>query len=84
MPIATMTSKGQITIPAETRARLRLVPGTKIDFVQNERGETVLRPKTGDIRALRGFIKYKGPPVSLEDIDRGTAEAVAERLRRSE
>lgn len=84
MPIATMTSKGQITIPAETRARLRLVPGTKIDFVQNERGETVLRPKTGDIRALRGFIKYKGPPVSLEDIDRGIAEAVAERLRRSE
>jgi len=77
-----MTSKGQITIPAETRARLRLVPGTKIAFVQNEQGETVLRPKTGDIRALRGFIKYEGPPLSLEDMDRAIGKAVTERLRR--
>lgn len=82
MPTATVTSKGQITIPAETRARLRLVPGTKVDFVQNAAGETVLRAKTGDIRALKGSIKYDGPPVSIEDIDMGIAEAVAERLDR--
>lgn len=83
MPTATMTSKGQITIPAETRKRLRLVPGSKVDFVQNETGETVLRTKTGDIRELRGFFKYDGPPVSLEDMDRGIAEAVVERYKRS-
>jgi antitoxin PrlF len=83
MSTATMTSKGQITIPAETRARLRLVPGTRIDFVQNERGETVLRPKTGDIRRLKGVIKYDGPPVSLEDMDRAVREAAAERFKRS-
>ena len=82
MPTATVTSKGQITIPAETRARLRLVPGMKVDFVQNAAGETVLRTKTGDIRALKGIIKYDGPPVSIKDMNASIAEAVAERLDR--
>ena len=81
MPTATVTSKGQITIPAETRARLRLVPGSKVDFVQNAAGETVLRTKTGDIRALKGIIKYHGPPQSLDDIDAGIAQAIAERMK---
>jgi FAD/FMN-containing dehydrogenase len=72
MATATVTSK-----------RLRLVAGSKIDFVQNAAGETVVRAKTGDIRELRGFFKYDGPPVSLEDMDRGIAEAVVERYKRS-
>ena len=82
MATATMTSKGQITIPAEVRAKFRLSAGTRVDFVENGAGELVLRPKKGDVRALRGIIKYDGPPVSIEDIDRGIAEAVAERLKR--
>jgi antitoxin PrlF len=83
MATATVTSKGQVTIPAETRKRLRLVAGSKIDFVQNAAGETVVRTKTLDIRELRGFFKYDGPPVSLEDMDRGIAKAVVERYKRS-
>lgn len=82
MATATMTSKGQVTIPAETRARLRLVPGSKLHFEQNENGETVLRTKTGDIRNLRGFIKYDGPPKTLEEIDAGIAAAITERVNR--
>lgn len=83
MSTAKVTSKGQITIPAETRARLRLVPGSKVDFVQNAAGETVLRPKTGDIRRVKGIIKYDGPPVSIEDMDQAIREAAADRFRRS-
>ena len=82
MTTATMTSKGQITIPAEVRAKYRLSAGTQVDFVENGAGELVLRPKKGDVRELRGIIKYDGPPVSLEDMERGIAEAVAERLKR--
>src|SRR5207244_2680500 len=63
MTIATMTSKGQITIPAATRSKLRLAPGSKVDFVENEAGEIVLRPIAGDIRRLRGIVKYDGAPV---------------------
>jgi antitoxin PrlF len=83
MPTATMTSKGQITIPLETRQKLRLLPGTKVDFVENEHGEVVLRPKTGDIRRLRGIVKYDGPPVTLEQMDEAIRDAAAERFLRS-
>ena len=82
MPIATMTSKGQITIPAEIRARFRLEAGAKVDFVVTDTGDLVMRPKTRDIRDLRGSVKYDGPPVSVEEIDQGIATAIAERMKR--
>jgi AbrB family looped-hinge helix DNA binding protein len=82
MAIATVTSKGQVTIPAETRTRLRLVPGSIISFEENAAGETVVKAQMKDIRSLRGFLKYDGPPKSLEEIDQGIAKAVKERLDR--
>jgi AbrB family looped-hinge helix DNA binding protein len=83
MTIATMTSKGQITIPAATRSKLRLAPGSKVDFVENDAGEIVLRPVVGDVRRLRGIVKYDGPPVSIEDMNQAIGEAAAERFKRS-
>lgn len=83
MSAATMTSKGQITIPAEVRAKYRLRAGTRVDFVENEAGELVLRPKTGDIRELRGIVKYDGPSVSIEDMNEAIGRAVAESYKRS-
>ncbi len=77
-----MTTKGQITIPRETRERLRLVAGSRVDFVENEDGDIVLRPKVGDIRGLRGLIRYAGPPVTLEEIDHAIQRSVALRGRR--
>ena len=83
MPIANVTSKGQITIPIETQTRLRLVRGTKISFDQNAAGETVMRPKTGDIRALRGILKYDGSPVSIEEMNEAIGRAIVESCKRS-
>jgi AbrB family looped-hinge helix DNA binding protein len=83
MTIATMTSKGQITIPAATRSKLRLAPGSKVDFVENGAGEIVLKPITGDIRRLRGVVKYDGAPVSVEDMNKAIGDAAAESFRRS-
>ena len=83
MPTATMTSKGQITVPAATRERFRLTPGTRIEFVETPEGNVEMRPIRGDVRRLRGMIKYKGPPVSIEDMDRGIGAAVAEDFLRS-
>jgi antitoxin PrlF len=83
VPTATVTSKRQITLPAEMCRKLRIVPGTKIDFVTNAAGETVLRPKTGDIRSLRGIVKYDGPPLSTEDMDQAIGDAVVARYKRS-
>ena len=81
MPTATVTSKRQITLPAETCRELRIGPGTKIDFVKNAAGETVIKPKHGDIRDLKGIVKYKGPPKTLEEIDAGIGDAIGERLK---
>lgn len=83
MTIATMTRKGQITIPAATRSKLRLAPGSKVDFVENEAGEIVLRPVAGDIRRLRGIVKYDGVPVSVEEMNKAIGDVAVERFRRS-
>ncbi len=83
MPTITMTSKGQITLPVATRTKFRLVAGSKFDVAENDRGEIVLKPKTGDIRRLRGILKYDGPPISIEDIKKGIGDAIAEDYLRS-
>ncbi len=75
MPVATMTSKGQITIPASMRAKLRLGPGSKAGFVENAAGEMVLEPMTGDVRRLRGVVKYDGPPVSIDEMNAARSTA---------
>jgi len=83
MATATVTSKGQVTIPAAIRKKLRLHPGSKIDFIENKAGETVIRAKTGDIRKLYGFLEYDGPPLSIEDMNEAVGRAVAEDFKRS-
>ena len=83
MPIATMTSKGQITIPAATRSKLRLGPGSRIGFVENAAGEIILRPLSGDIRRLRGIVSHEGPAVSVEDMNEAISAAAVSRFRRS-
>ena len=45
MPQATVSSKGQITIPVEVRRKLNLKPGDRVDFVVDRAGEVQLRPK---------------------------------------
>lgn len=83
MTTATMTSKGQVTIPAAIRKKLRLRAGSKIDFVENRDGETVIRPKSGDLRELYGFLKYEGAPLTTEQMDQAIGEAVADEFKRS-
>ena len=42
MPVPTITSKGQVTIPKELRERYGLLPGTQVAFEERD-GEVVLR-----------------------------------------
>lgn len=83
MSTATMTTKGQLTVPADIRVKFGLRAGEKVDFTVNAAGDLVLRPRTGDIRALRGLIAYDGPPISIETINAAIGEAGAETFRRS-
>ncbi|MCA3018568.1 MAG: AbrB/MazE/SpoVT family DNA-binding domain-containing protein [Rhodocyclaceae bacterium] len=40
----TITVKGQVTIPKQIRDSLGLVPGSKVEFTLNERGEYIVLP----------------------------------------
>jgi AbrB family looped-hinge helix DNA binding protein len=69
MPTATVTSKGQVTLPKEVRDRLGLRAGDRIEFVETERGYVVV-PATQDIRAIRGIVPKPRRPVSVEEMNR--------------
>jgi antitoxin PrlF len=57
MSEATMTSKGQVTIPAEIRKALGLTAGERVVFTQLDDGTTIMRAKTRSILELRGLLK---------------------------
>lgn len=78
MATATLTSKGQTTIPKEVRDHLHVSPGDKLDFLIDEEGRVVLRPATLDVRQLKGMLKRKRvKPVSLDEMERAIAEGAA-------
>lgn len=68
MTTATITSKGQITLPAALRSELHLGPGDRVEFVRVAEGRYEVVAATRDISSLRGLVKVK-KPVSLEEMD---------------
>jgi antitoxin PrlF len=77
MPIATMTSKGQITIPSKVRKALGLKPGARIDFFQIEDGEYALRARNGSIMDMRGCLANSGPAISIKEMNHLVLERAA-------
>jgi antitoxin PrlF len=60
MTIATITSKGQVTLPKEIRSRLHLKAGEKIDFrVDEETGTTTLVPLNKRVDDVFGLLHRK-------------------------
>lgn len=80
MPKATLTSKGQVTVPKAIRDLLRLGTGDRVDFVVKEDGTVVLRPATVHVRELKGFLHRKGmKPLSVEQMNAVIRRRVAGR-----
>ena len=70
MAVATLTSKGQTTIPKQVREHLKLHPGDKLDFVIESDGRVVIRPAKLDVRELKGLLKRSnGKVLSIEDMN---------------
>ena len=70
MPTATLTSKGQITLPKRVREHLRVQVGDTVDFVIGADGE--VRVMSGDVEVsqLQGLLRRPGrPPVTLDQMD---------------
>lgn len=64
---ATLTSKGQITVPSRLRSVLHLKPGDKIVFVE-EAGGYRIEPQTGTLADLKGIVRDGPGGVTTESI----------------
>lgn len=73
MATATLTSKGQLTLPREVRAALGVSTGDRLDFVRLEDGAYAIVAATGSVRSLKGVVAPPPGPVSLEDIEAAIA-----------
>jgi antitoxin PrlF len=70
MPMATLTSKGQLTLPKTIRERLRLRTGDTVDFIIADDGQIHVRAGHVDVRELQGLLRKPGRrPVSLDAMD---------------
>jgi len=79
MTLATLTSKGQITIPKTVRDSLRIKSGDKVEFVLTEKREALLRPITMNTDDVFGRLhNIKRKPVSVKKID----AVIKKRMRR--
>ena len=73
MPSATVTSKGQITIPKEVRESLGVATGDRVDFIETAKGVYEVVAASKDVRDLKGLIAKPSRPVSVEDMRKAVA-----------
>lgn len=73
MATATVTSKGQITLPKSVRDRLGIGAGDRLEFFESEQGFMVV-PATRSITALKGLVPRQKQPVTIEDMNRTIAK----------
>lgn len=75
---ATMTSKGQVTIPVSVRRKLRLVEGSRLAFVEVAPDTYELRRvATRSIRDLDGILPKPEHSVSVEEMNEAIASSAA-------
>jgi antitoxin PrlF len=86
MATATITSKGQITIPKEVRTHLGVTSGDRLDFALERDGSVRVVALSRPVRELFGLLRRPGQPAaSLTEIDDSVLGIVAEedaRIRR--
>ena len=70
MSTATVTSKGQITIPKRVREALGIETGDRVEFVEEEKGVYKVVASTKDVRHLKGIIAKPPRPVTVEEMNR--------------
>jgi AbrB family looped-hinge helix DNA binding protein len=69
MASATLTSKGQITIPAEVRAALRVDTGDRVEFVEVAPGRYEFIAATQSVTALKGMFGKPRKTASIDDMN---------------
>ena len=78
MSTATLTSKGQITIPVEVRNHLKVDAGDRVEFVLIAPGRYEFVAATRDVTVLKGKFGRPKKIVSIESMNVAIAKRGAE------
>ncbi len=70
MTTATVSSKGQITIPASIRQSLQVVAGDRVEFVEVEPGRFEFFAATRSVRELKGMFGKARRSVSIDEMNK--------------
>lgn len=77
--LATLTNKGQVTLPKELRERLGLTAGSRLDFSIDDNGELRARLVATTALGLAGLLRRPGqPPVTVEQMNEAVEQTAAE------
>ena len=79
MKAYTITTKGQVTIPAEIREKLKLYPGDKITYENTPVG-ILLKPAKKDMIDDFGFLKERKRSEDLEEIRNSVRKKIADKI----
>lgn len=82
--IATVTSKGQVTLPKGIRDALGIDAGTKLDFRLTDDARIEVRKVDDDPAAIIGLLKHlRRRPVPVREMNEAIAEETAALHNRS-
>ena len=72
---ATVTSKGQITLPKALREKLKLSAGDRVEFIVDEDEQCARLVVTNiPVTSLKGMLPRPAQPVSLEEMDKAVQQ----------
>jgi hypothetical protein len=74
MATATLTTKGQITIPLEVRNALKVEAGDRVEFVQIAPDRYEFVAATREVTALKGMFGPAKNQVTVEDMNAAIAQ----------
>jgi len=79
MPRATVTSKGQITLPKEIRTHLGIGAGDRVEFRIAPNGAVTVMPQQGSAFRLFGFLSHPDlTGISVEAMDAAVSDSISD------
>jgi AbrB family looped-hinge helix DNA binding protein len=83
MSTATLTTKGQVTIPKDVREHLGVDTGDRLSFVVQDDGSVLMTPITRHIRELGGLLhRPRARAVTLEEMKAGISKRMRTKFGR--
>lgn len=78
MSTSTVSTKGQVVIPADVRADMKIDAGARVEFVKTADG-WLLKPATRPVTELKGLLGKRATPATVQDMNRAIRARAARR-----